>query len=207
MSVEGFKAHYRARKRESHVVASAIATACAQGDVDAFFAAVNQARSVYDPWPLTFRKISKLPAVSPEMKRAFVPVWIEFNMLPIRVGNRPVLARALRLLLPGGYEGAPLKLYRGAAWRERCRRRYGFSWTTDRETARNFAEQRRPDCGQKDPGGVILRTIAPREAVLLIRKRVDYYDEGEVVVDPFRLGFIDVVERLEPRRASSARMI
>jgi hypothetical protein len=44
----------------------------------------------------------------------------------------------------------------------------------------------------------------PREAVLLIRKPGDYYirkpgdyyDEGEVVVDPFRLGRIKVVERL-----------
>jgi hypothetical protein len=33
--------------------------------------------------------------------------------------------------------------------------------------------------------------------MLLIRQPEDYYDEGEVVVDPFRLGKIRLVERLE----------
>jgi hypothetical protein len=46
------------------------------------------------------------------------------------------------------------------------------------------------------PEGVILQTLAPPEAILLIRKPEDYYDEGEVVVDPFRLGKIKVVECL-----------
>ena len=53
---------------------------------------------------------------------------------------------------------------------------------------------------QRVPGieteGVILKTIAPPEAMLLIRQPEDYYDEGEVVVDPFRLGKIRLVERL-----------
>jgi hypothetical protein len=37
--------------------------------------------------------------------------------------------------------------------------------------------------------------VAPPEAILLIRQPQDYYDEGEVVVDPFRLGQIKLVER------------
>jgi hypothetical protein len=37
--------------------------------------------------------------------------------------------------------------------------------------------------------------MAP-EAVLLIRQPEDYYDEGEVVVDPFRLDRIEVAVRL-----------
>jgi hypothetical protein len=44
---------------------------------------------------------------------------------------------------------------------------------------------------------VLLRTVAPAEAILLIREpSPDYYDEGEVVVDPFRLGGVKLVERL-----------
>jgi hypothetical protein len=44
--------------------------------------------------------------------------------------------------------------------------------------------------------GIVLKTTAAPEAVLLIRRPEDYYDEGEVVVDPYRLGKIDVVERV-----------
>ena len=38
---------------------------------------------------------------------------------------------------------------------------------------------------------VVLRTEAPADAVLLIRQPEDFYDESEVVVDPFRLGKIE----------------
>jgi hypothetical protein len=36
--------------------------------------------------------------------------------------------------------------------------------------------------------GVIVQTLAPPEAILLIRKPEKYYDEEEVIVGPFRLG-------------------
>ena len=140
MSVKEFKTRVRAEQRKSNAVASAIATACARGDVGALLVAVDETESVRSPWRLAFLKIGKLPAVSPEIQRAFLSVWVGHKMLPLFVGDRPVTARALRLLLPGGYEGTPLTLYRGATWRERCRRRYGFSWTTDPDIARNFAE-------------------------------------------------------------------
>jgi hypothetical protein len=42
----------------------------------------------------------------------------------------------------------------------------------------------------------VLKTVVPPDAVLLTRQPEDYYDEGEVVVDPFRLGRVDVVERI-----------
>jgi hypothetical protein len=205
MSVDESEARHRAEQGKSDAVASAIATACAQGDVDAFLAAVGEAGSVRSPWRLAYLKIGKLPAVSPEIRRAFLSVWVEHKMLPLHVGDRRVLARALRLLLPSNYGGAPQELYRGAAWRERCYRRYGFSWTTDLNIARNFAKNWQHDVGWKNDGGVVLRTIAAPDAVLLIREPEDYYDEGEVVVDPFRLGPIKVAERLAPTRSSDAR--
>jgi hypothetical protein len=86
-------------------------------------------------------------------------------------------------------------LYRGAGGRERKRRVYSFSWTTRVLVARKFAEHWAESIG----GGVILKTIAPSAAILHVREDEDYYDEGEVVVDPFALGRIDVVERLEPK--------
>jgi hypothetical protein len=35
----------------------------------------------------------------------------------------------------------------------------------------------------------VLRTLAPASAILLVRKREGYYDEDEVVVDPYKLMF------------------
>ena len=105
-----------------------------------------------------------------------------------------VRARALRLLLPRNYRGAPITLYRGTAFRERRFGAYGFSWTEDRAIARNFAEKWKVD------GGVLLETVATPEAILLVRKPEDYYDEGEVVLDPFRLGRVHVGERFTALR-------
>jgi hypothetical protein len=84
-------------------------------------------------------------------------------MLPLHIGHRPTTAAALRVLMPGNYLGPPLLLYRGTNNKERQRRLYGFSWTTD---------------GRRYPssicGGVVQQTLAPPEAVLLIRKPEDY---------------------------------
>jgi hypothetical protein len=94
---------------------------------------------------------------------------------------------ALRLLLPGGYSGPPLTLYRGTTNHERRRRLYGLSWTTDAAIARRFAEH----WAKAVPGayfeGLVLQTMAEAEAILLVRQPQDYYDEAEVVVDPYRL--------------------
>jgi len=42
--------------------------------------------------------------------------------------------------------------------------------------------------------GVVLLASVSAEAILLVRKPEDYYDEGEVVVDPFLIGKVKVVE-------------
>jgi hypothetical protein len=152
--------------------------------------------------------VARLPSVTPEVRDAFLRIWIEHKMLSLTVGNRRVMANALRVLLPGDYTGPPLTLYRGASGSERRRHIYGFSWTTDVTIAQEFAEHWvQPVPGPWKNDGVILQTEAPPEAILLVRKRgqieayedgkwVEYYDEGEVVVDPFRLGKVELVERL-----------
>jgi hypothetical protein len=102
--------------------------------------------------------------------------------------------------LPGGYAGAALTLYRGGRDHERSRRIYGFSWTTDIVIAHRFAEHWAHP--RLTGTGVLLETQAPPGAVLLTREPEDYYDEGEVVVDPYRLGKIKLIEimRSEERR-------
>jgi hypothetical protein len=151
-------------------------------------------------WRLALRKVARLPSVTPEIQNAFIPIWVEHKMLAREVGNRRVLAAALRVLLRGNEGGAPLTLYRGT--RSRRRRIHGFSWTTEIAVARKFAVHwAQPAPVEWQMSGIVLKTVAPPEAVLLIREPEDYYDEGEVVVDPFRLGRVEFVERLaSPQR-------
>jgi hypothetical protein len=189
------RARLRDEQRQAKQAADIFACVCRDGEADRLYnahLALNDSSS--DAWRLAMAKVAKLPRVSPAIQHAFLPIWIESKMLPLRVG--PTMAAALRLLLPGEQLSSPLMLYRGTHDGERRRRLYGFSWTTDIVTARSFAEH----WSQSVPGnkfqGLVLQTEAPPEAVLLIRKPEDYYDEGEVVVDPFRLGRVEVVERL-----------
>jgi hypothetical protein len=139
-------------------------------------------------------KVGRLPAVSRDIQEAFLPIWIEHKMLPLSVGNRPVLAAALRVLMRSNYTGPPLTLYRGANSGERRRRLYGFSWSTDLAIARKFAENwSQPELQSE---GVVLQAVVPAEAILLVRKPEDYFDEGEVVVDPFGIGRVKAFDRM-----------
>lgn len=184
----------RAERARARSAASAFLHACRGRDGDALLEAADSLnRSGGDGWLYAFRGIARMQAIRPEIKRAFLPIWVESKMLPLRVGNRPVLARALHSLLPRNYRGtSPLRLFRGATPMERRRRLYGFSWTTDRIEARRFAQKTPLD------GGVVLETFAKPDAILLVRRREYYYDESEVVVDPFRLDRITVLERIPP---------
>ena len=105
------------------------------------------------------------------------------------------MARALKVLLPTSNATKPIRLYRATA-QERRRRLYGFSWTQELDIARNFAKRRAGFC--EAGGGVVLETIAPANAIMLIREKEGYYEEGEVIVDPYNLRSIRCIERLTP---------
>ena len=49
--------------------------------------------------------------------------------------------------------------------------------------------------------GVVLETVAQPAAILLMREKEGYYDEGEIVVDPFRLNVV-IVASGHPRSQS-----
>jgi hypothetical protein len=182
-----WQAGLRQERREAVQAAKVFARICAEGDADRLYNAhllLNERSS--DALRLAMSRVAKLPKVSREIQEAFLNIWIESKMLPLRVGSRRVLANALRVLMPANYTGPPLTLYRGTSTHERRRRNYGFCWTTDAAIAANFAAHwQQPDISIES---VVLQTLAPPKAILLIRKPEDYYDEGEVVVDPFRLG-------------------
>jgi hypothetical protein len=189
----------RDEQRQARQAADVFARICRDGPAEHLYNAhllLNECAG--DAWRLAMAKVARLPRVSKEIQAAFVPIWIEFKMLPLRVGHRPTLAAALRVLLPGGHSGRPLELYRGANIHERRRMLYGFSWSTEIATARLFAEHwSQSMTGDRDAfQGVVLKTMAPPDAVLLVRQPEKYFDEGEVVVDPFRLGKVEIVERI-----------
>jgi hypothetical protein len=189
-------------RRQARKAAEVFARVCREGDAENLYNAHLLLNECFDAWRPAMAKVAKLPRVSPEIQCAFLNIWIESKMLPLRVGHRPTMAAALRMLMPGNYSGLPLVLYRGASGNERRRRYYGFSWSTDIDLARPFAENWAQPMPANYTGapceGVILQTVAPPESVLLIRKPEDYYDEGEVIVDPYKIGKVEVVERLGP---------
>jgi hypothetical protein len=192
-----FRDQLQQQRRDARKAAANFAAVCSRGDADELYNAGLWLDECVDAWRLAMAKVARLPAVSRSIQEAFVPIWVEHKMLPLNVGNRPVLVRALRVLMCSSYTGSPLTLYRGTTNGERRRHLYGFSWTTDQTKAREFAEQRTHPEFQVE--GVVLQAVVPAEAILLVRKPEDYYDEGEVVVDPFGIGRIRVIERLRER--------
>lgn len=190
-----FYAQSRRERRDALEAAKAFCNVCATGQVDLLYDACNWLNSTSDSWRFAMRMVSRLPSIAPDVREAFVAIWVEKAHLPLTVGDRPTLARALRVIFGPADVKESLRLYRGCGARERRSGAYGFSWSTDKSTARMFAEPRQQIPG----GGVVLETVAPPEAVLLVREPEDWFDEGEVVVDPFRLGRVKVVERLLPK--------
>jgi hypothetical protein len=187
-----WRALMQKERQQALRAATNFAAVCARGDAAALYNASLWLDECVNGWRLAMLKVARLQRVSQQVQQAFVSVWVEHKMLPLAVADRPILAKALRVLMPGGYTGASLTLYRGAIARERSRRMYGFSWTTDITVARKFAEH------WASPGlsssGVLLQTEVLPAAVLLTREPEDYYDEGEVVVDPYLLGKVRLIE-------------
>jgi hypothetical protein len=168
MTAEEFRQFFRAENRARRIAAKAFADACAGSDAEELYQAVDLLNeTTVDGWRPALKRVARLTTISPVIQQAFIRIWIESKMLPLSVGDRRTLARGLCLLLPGGYSGPPLTLYRGASWRERRRRLYGFSWTTDKSVARTFAEHwQRTD--KSSGAGLVLKTTAPNDAVLLV---------------------------------------
>ncbi|TXN73446.1 hypothetical protein [Methylobacterium sp. WL6] len=181
--------------------ASAFAASCRVGDVDAMLRAADFLNDrTIDGWRLAMCRVGRLSAVSPEIRAAFLGIWIESKHMPLQVGHRPTMARALHVLMPSIVLAEPLRLFRGTSANERSRRLYGFSWSTQRNIAERFAEQARLGSG----GAVLLETLAPIGSVHLRREHEGYYDEGEVVVNPYALERIEVVARFAKAETPSS---
>ena len=102
--------------------------------------------------------------------------------------DRDLIASVRALLTP--YRGpAPLTVYRGDSFHNRRRRSYGLSWTANPEVARGFANSL---WCTFTGGSVVIRTDAPADTIISVPGSA----EDEVIIDPRRLGHVDVIERL-----------
>jgi hypothetical protein len=187
------------RKRERKQAADAAATfvrICARGNADQLYDAhqwLNECTDSQRAWSLAMLKVARLRTVDVRIQGAFLRIWAKSKMLPLRVGKRRVLASALRVPMPADYKGEALTLYRGTVAREYHYRYFGFSCTTDAALARNFVA--RVHHSELESEAVLLRTVAPRDAILVVRNTEGDRDDGEVVVDPC-LGNVELIERL-----------
>jgi hypothetical protein len=178
--------------------------ACRRGNVEAFFQALHRLGDAANDWDDPMRRIAGLPHVHPDIQHAFLNEWSTYKRLSYRAHQDPVVARALRMLLPkSNYAGPALRLFRGARLAE-CRQ-YGFgvSWTKRFEIARFY-------CGcASSLDAVVLAAVAPPGAVLQQRryrhgsKLIDetmrrYGEEDEYIVDPSMLTEKRVVHREPP---------
>jgi hypothetical protein len=202
-SAAEFRERIKEERRADRVAAKAFVRVCMTGDADL----VEVAASLLDAetitgWTIAIRKIAReVSEVSPDVRSAFLSVWIQRKMLPLTVGDHRALCTAARVLMPP-YSGPPLRLFRGASAGERRRRIYGISWTSDMAIAETFAQERRRWNG----GSVLLETVAPPGAIICAISQAsgNLYEESEFAVDRRDLHTVRVLRRYE--RADSARL-
>ena len=98
------------------------------------------------------------------------------DSLRSQVCNDLILIPGLRALLPP-YEGQSVRLYRGDSARNRKRRTYGLSWSTDQAVAESFT---RRICQYAAGGSVLLETVGPPTAIICCIHELDngYAEDG-----------------------------
>lgn len=111
-----------------------------------------------------------------------------------KIANDELVAKVLTVALPG-YEGNGLTLYRGE-----CRFLYelnliGFCWTPEIEVARIFAR----GLNAIESGGVLLKTFAPKEAILASPNdhSANQMQEFEYTCNPHLLEGIELIASYE----------
>jgi hypothetical protein len=194
MNYAEFRERIKEERRADRRAAMAFVRACMTGNADMVDGAAHLLNEeTVTGWTIAIRKIAReVSEVSPDVRSAFLSIWIQTKMLPLSVGDHQALCTALRVLLPP-YPGPPLRLFRGTSADERRRRTYGISWTSDLEIADNFAQERRCWNG----GSVLLETVAPPEAIICAISQAsgNLYEESEFAVDRRQLRTVKVLRR------------
>jgi hypothetical protein len=111
------------------------------------------------------------------------------------------MAARLRVLMPANYSGPPLTLYRGASQPRAPAPSLWFLLDHRCCHCPQVCGELRASRAQLGRRSAADAGVA--EAILLVREPEDYFEEGEVVVDPYRLGKVRLLERLTQQDLST----
>lgn len=134
-------------------------------------------------WPRAWRRVLRIEQeLSIQVKRFFLEVWVRHgDHLRQEAYGDLLLTRALRRLLPP-YRGRDRTLFRGELFNNRARRTYGLAWSSHREVAVAYAEDRMRR--NASGGTVLIRAEVPAAAIITkIPRGHDRYGENEFLVD------------------------
>lgn len=184
-------------KRREAALGHNLVEALRGGAPDAIHSAFSEVDRMGD-WRAAFRLLLRAGTnIHADSKTLFQQAWaIHGDHIRGEVQDDLLLIEVLRLLTPA-YFGGSLRLYRGDSASNRRYRRYGLSWSTDREVAKSFALG---TCRWSPGGSVLLFADAPVAAIISV---LNYEDEREVLVDRRLLGNVRILERF-PQEGNAA---
>jgi len=188
----------RAEERAKREALELFVRGCATGDAQVVFDAIDPLL-FSGAMKTAFRRVGALGHVPADFRVRFLAFWMSAgDSIRSEVNDDLVLIQALRMLLPP-YKGVGVTLYRGESAWNRSRRTYGTSWSAELEVADQWAQ--RDYLRSAKGGSVVLRTVAPPEAILcaVTHHHDDRYGEAEYVVDRRRLRAVEVVRRYDQR--------
>ena len=183
----------RLERQRSHDAVTGFVDGAVSGDLTVFSAGVNEVVAV-GCWREAMLAVSRAGGVADNIRQEFIYSWnLNGDHLRNEVGEDKILMDGLRQLLPS-YNGAAVALYRGDSFANRKRRTYGLSWTVNKGIAEAFA---RGIWRTFDGGSVLLKTVAPPEAIICALPSEVHHTEEEYLVDRRQLTGVSVLERFQ----------
>jgi hypothetical protein len=189
---EAMEADARQRSRERAAIRDFVEAARPPGDAGKFRSALEVlANGGGDALRSAFRRVAREPKIAPAIRRGFLETWVQHGeSWRTEVNDDLVLTGALWALFPP-YRGPAVVLYRGDTALNRKRRLYGACWSRLRTIAEQHAQHKR----HGPQGSVLLKTLAPREAIICALPDHTESVEAEYLVDRRRLGRVTVEAR------------
>ncbi|HFV9291462.1 TPA: hypothetical protein ACIAIE_001264 [Serratia fonticola] len=154
-------------------------------------------KDVFDraDWIAFLNSLSTPLSVTDDLKEAFHLIWIEKgHFIRNQLNDDTQLLLLLKFLLPT-YTGTGRIVYRGENLARFEAREVGFSWTTEKDEATNFAS----GLNSYKYGGILLEAYAPPQAILAgVHPHSIYLGEYEITVDASMLKGIKEIKRFNP---------
>lgn len=147
-------------------------------------------------WREMVGSLTLLPPCSELLAERFHIQWHVCHHFLRELGDDDDLLLPMLWVWLPRYQGPGLTLYRGENVDRFEAGRIGTAWSNKAETADMFAQ----GLNAIGKGGVILRTVAPTEAIIAGPSihSAQWLDESEFTIDTRKLGVIESVARFKP---------